>query len=90
MSKKVDGFDILYFSSTDYRIKIVHLNVFTATFAEVKQLRIVNKMTNKITTALPDPVDIIINLIICSECVVRSGRSVVCISKQNLIKYQCK
>lgn len=87
MSKKVDGFDILYFSSTDYRIKIVHLNVFTAT---VKQLRIVNKMTNKITTALPDPVDIIINLIICSEFVVRSGRSVVCISKQNLIKYQCK
>lgn len=49
------------------------------TFAEIKQLRIVNKMTNKITTALPDPVDIIINLIICSECVVRSGRSVVCI-----------
>lgn len=60
------------------------------TFAEVKQLRIVNKMTNKITTAIPDPVDIIINLIICSEFVVRSGRSVVCISKQNLIKYQCK
>lgn len=59
------------------------------TFAEVKQLRIVNKMTNKIT-ALPDPVDIIINLIICSEFVVRSGRSIVCISKQNLIKYQCK
>lgn len=59
------------------------------TFAEVKQLRIVNKMTINITTALPDPVDIIINLIICSEFVVSSGRSVVCISEQNLIKYQC-
>lgn len=60
------------------------------TFAEVKQLRIVNKMTINIITALPYPVDIIINLIICSEFVVSSGRSVVCISEQNLIKYQCK
>lgn len=59
------------------------------TFAEVKQLRIVNKMTINIITALPYPVDIIINLIICSEFVVSSGRSVVCISEQNLIKYQC-
>lgn len=60
------------------------------TFAEVKQLRIVNKMTINIITALPYPVDIIIKLIICSEFVVSSGRSVVCISEQNLIKYQCK
>lgn len=60
------------------------------TFAEVKQLRIVKKMTINKTTALPDAVDIIINLIICSEFVVSPGRSVVCISEQNLIKYQCK
>lgn len=35
MSKKVDGFDILDFSSTDSRTNIVHLNVFTATAVNV-------------------------------------------------------
>lgn len=78
--KKVDRCDILDPSSREWTLSTWTFSqpwLLTFTFAEVKTLRIVSKMTINITFVITNPVYIIINLIIRVELVISSGRSVV-------------